>query len=93
MRPQSLTKDFVLQIIASMGKHVGVFQLIEFHRKKPNIYSCYISDGYFRLKVIFLDQAGASIANEHISIYSILDAEVYNYSFEEGGYIIKGINE
>lgn len=91
MRPETLTKDFILRIIAATGKHSGIFQLIEFHEKKPNIFSCYISDGYFRLKVIFLDQAGVSIANGHIAVFSVLNAEVYNYSFEEGVYLVKSI--
>ena len=93
MRPQFLTKNFVLQIIAATGKHIGVFQLVDFHEKKTNIYSCYISDGYFRLKVIFLDQAGLSSANGHVANYSVISAEVYNYSFEEGVYLVKSINE
>jgi hypothetical protein len=74
MRPQILSKDFIVQIIGSTGKHVGVFQLIEFHMKKPNIFSCYISDGHYRLKVIFLDQAGIGIANQRINLNTILSA-------------------
>lgn len=91
IRPTHLTPSYIPSITGATGKHSGSFQLIEYHLKKHNIYSCHISDGYFHLKVIFLDVAGSMISQGKIKLMSVVYGDVYNYSFEEGVYLVKEI--
>jgi hypothetical protein len=91
IRPNKLTHSYIPSITGATGKHTGSFQLVEFHLKKHNIYSCHISDGYFHLKVIFLDVAGNMIADGRIKLLSVVFGDVYNYSFEEGVYLVKDV--
>lgn len=90
-RPDTLSPNYIPRITGATGKHAGYFQLLEFHLKKHNIYSCHISDGFFLLKVIFLDVAGTLLGETKIKLLSVVYGDVYNYSFEDGVYLVKDV--
>lgn len=80
-RPERLTPFFITHLSEQLADHVGCFQIVEFHKKRnksPTFYSTHISDGYFKIKVIFKGDACKQIDSGEIKLFSILRGTIAN---------------
>lgn len=60
-RPECLTLNYFSQLMASEAKKKGVFQLLSFKRKRDRLYSTKISDGFFEVKVMMVQDAAKQL--------------------------------
>jgi hypothetical protein len=58
--------------MAAEIKRKGVFQIINFTRKREKVYSTKISDGFFVIKTMIVSDAADQIEKGCIKIHSIL---------------------
>ncbi len=60
-------------------KKKSVFQIVEFHKKREGLYSTRISDGYFRLKVLFMKSAAKQLDDGEIALFNILESRIKSH--------------
>ena len=71
-RPETLTASYFATLMITEAKKKGVFQMVGFRRKRDLDFSTKISDGYFEVKVMMVQEAARQLERGEIQANSIL---------------------
>jgi hypothetical protein len=78
-RPPCLTENFFNALMIAESKKKGVFQLLSFKKKKDLVFSTKISDGFFEVKVMMVQEAARQLEAGLVKDFSILDGWMRNH--------------
>lgn len=86
-RPEALTLSFFSGLMISEAKKKGVFQLLNVKRKREMVYSTKISDGFFEVKVMMVQDAARQLERGEVKELSVVEGWMRNHG--EGVVVVK----